>query len=300
MIMNNNKNGGYVFISHSHKDIEKVREIRNGMESEGFEPLCFYLKCLSEDDEIEDLIKREIDAREWFVFIESENSLSSAWVTKEREYISTRPGKQIVKINLAEENSMENVAKRLVRMLRTYILFSGDDADFAEMLRKRLMDKDYQVLSSSYEITSEINREMCLVENQTTMHKAGCILAVMSRESVENYYFREELYTALTSDVPVVAVFLDGYSPEGIELNADEGRIPLDKIQETASTDSNPEDWALTRIIMELELIVNFDIRTALERATSHNEVMQYEWRFHNDPEIVRLCEKAHDRIDSM
>jgi len=41
--------GGYVFISHSHQDIEKVRKIRNEMEDQGFEPLCFYLKCLTDD-----------------------------------------------------------------------------------------------------------------------------------------------------------------------------------------------------------------------------------------------------------
>ena len=44
-----NENGGYVFISHSHKDIEKVRILRNVMEENGFEPLCFFLKCLTKN-----------------------------------------------------------------------------------------------------------------------------------------------------------------------------------------------------------------------------------------------------------
>ena len=56
--------------------------------ADGFEPLCFYLKCLENDNEIADLIKREIDAREWFIFIDSENSRNSKWVTLEREYIT--------------------------------------------------------------------------------------------------------------------------------------------------------------------------------------------------------------------
>ena len=77
--------GGYIFLSHSHDDIEKVRKIRNALEKDGFEPLCFYLKCLEDDDEIADLIKREIDAREWFVFVDSENARKSRWVTLERE-----------------------------------------------------------------------------------------------------------------------------------------------------------------------------------------------------------------------
>ena len=79
--IDNNIQGGYIFLSHSREDIEKVREIRNSLEEEGFEPLCFYLKCLTDDSEIEDLIKREIDAREWFVFANSENSRKSRWVT---------------------------------------------------------------------------------------------------------------------------------------------------------------------------------------------------------------------------
>lgn len=47
------KNGGWVFISHSHQDISLVRKIRNHLESLGFEPLMFFLKCLSDDDEID-------------------------------------------------------------------------------------------------------------------------------------------------------------------------------------------------------------------------------------------------------
>ena len=81
-----NSEGGYIFISHSHKDIKKVRKIRNKLEDNGFEPLCFYLKCMNDDTEIEDLIKREIDAREWFLFVDSKNSRESKWVSLERDY----------------------------------------------------------------------------------------------------------------------------------------------------------------------------------------------------------------------
>ena len=68
-ILWNLKITGYVFISHSHKDIKKVRKIRNMIENSGFEPLYFFLKCLT-DDVVEGLIKREIDARDWFVYVD--------------------------------------------------------------------------------------------------------------------------------------------------------------------------------------------------------------------------------------
>ena len=51
--------------------------------------LMFYLKCLSDENEIEELIKREIDEREWFIYADSQNARASRWVQTEREYIET-------------------------------------------------------------------------------------------------------------------------------------------------------------------------------------------------------------------
>ena len=72
--------GGWVFISHSHKDLGAVRKIRNHLEKLGFEPLMFYLKCLSDENEIEELIKREIDERDWFIYADSQSARASRWV----------------------------------------------------------------------------------------------------------------------------------------------------------------------------------------------------------------------------
>lgn len=38
--------GFWVFISHSTKDFERVRLVRNALEDGGFCSLLFYLKCL--------------------------------------------------------------------------------------------------------------------------------------------------------------------------------------------------------------------------------------------------------------
>ena len=111
--MSEHDTGGYIFISHSHKDIEKVRQIRNDMENAGFDPLCFYLKCLTDEDEIEGLIKREIDSRELFVYIDSPNSRASNWVKKEREYIDSLEDKKTLTIHLERYDSMEEISKAL-------------------------------------------------------------------------------------------------------------------------------------------------------------------------------------------
>ena len=56
----------WIFLSHSNKDFAKVWLIRNYLEEHSCRPLMFYLKCLSNDDEIDELNKREIDCRTRF------------------------------------------------------------------------------------------------------------------------------------------------------------------------------------------------------------------------------------------
>ena len=43
--------GCWIFLSHSSKDIDKVRLIRNEFEKMGHYPLAFHLRCLSTDTE---------------------------------------------------------------------------------------------------------------------------------------------------------------------------------------------------------------------------------------------------------
>ena len=55
--------GIWVFLSHSNKDYEKVRQVRNILEQQGYRPLMFFLNCLNDDNEIDGLIKREIELK---------------------------------------------------------------------------------------------------------------------------------------------------------------------------------------------------------------------------------------------
>ena len=105
--------GGYVFISHAHKDIHEIRRIRNFLEENGLEPICFYLRCLSDDDEILDLIKREIDAREWFLLVDSKNARESNWVKTEVEYIKMKDSKKIISVSLDKQEEINPILTRL-------------------------------------------------------------------------------------------------------------------------------------------------------------------------------------------
>lgn len=87
-----------VAVSHSSHDIKKVRIIRNEFERLGHNPLAFHLRCLSDKTEegkreLDNLIKREIDARQWFVFCNSQAAEKSLYVQKEHRYINSRKDK---------------------------------------------------------------------------------------------------------------------------------------------------------------------------------------------------------------
>ena len=70
--------GAWIFFSHSHRDLEKVRRIRNELERRGHNPLLFFLKCLEADDaRLPELIRDEIKARTFFVLCNTRASRRS-------------------------------------------------------------------------------------------------------------------------------------------------------------------------------------------------------------------------------
>ncbi len=194
---------GHIFISHSHKDIDKVRVIRDSFEKIGFEPLCFYLKCLNDDSELEDLIEREIDAREWFLFVNSKNSRKSKWVKKERNYIEKTNRKKIVEVDLDDYKKIQKTLDDLRRNLRIFISHSRRDEKVAERIIRRLNEKDYQpftfknITDPNY-IISDVIREAS---------RDGCVMMLVSRDSMNSPYIESGLGCA--SDGNVIPVLLE-------------------------------------------------------------------------------------------
>lgn len=262
------KNGGFIFISHSHQDIEKVRKIRNAFEAEGYEPLCFYLKCLSDEDEIDGLIKREIDAREWFVFVNSPNARASRWVTREREYVKSLQGKQIVNIDLENESSPEKTAEKLARNLRVYIACDEKDREFAHRLKDALMARDFQVFFSDEDTPPEEHRTSSLEANIEQVEKSGCVAAIMGENRGESPAMKAEIKAAYKKGIRVIEVTPGANLGD---LNSALGRI------ETAVSD---------------------DVRSLFGKAKSHNEAWHLQMNCNDLEEAERLAEEAHDRLD--
>ena len=193
-----NGEGGYIFISHSHLDIQKVRIIRNTLEENGYEPLCFYLKCLNDNDEIEGLIKREIDSRDIFLYIESENSKNSGWVQKERNYINNCKNKTIYKIVLKENTDLKKETEEILRKTRVFISYSIFDEFAYKILKEKLINQDLKVFDfkSAFSSNADIFARR-IVESIKFASKEGCFVLIISENGVQSAHVRKELEFAL-------------------------------------------------------------------------------------------------------
>ena len=200
--------GGYIFLSHSHADIEKVRILRNALEEKGFEPLCFYLKCLNDDSEIEDLIKREIDAREWFVFANSENSRKSRWVTLEREYISRTDKKKIIPIDINDENSILKATEKIIRNLRLFISASSHDKPLVCKIKNRLQAKDYQVFFGADSIPAGSNYSQVVFNALVEASHDGGVLALITESATKSEWIMRELELAASEKGNIIPVMV--------------------------------------------------------------------------------------------
>ena len=285
---------GYVFISHSHQDIEKVREIRNAMEKAGFEPLCFYLKCLHDEDEIEDLIKREINAREWFVYIDSPNARASKWVTRERKYIESLNSKQIIFVDLEAEPSMEEVAKKLIRGLRVLIVCCEDELDLARTLREKFIQKDMQATISQYDAAEDGTLAEHLKKQAENGKEYGCILTFLSRDGIQAEQLAEMLPEAIESGMSILPVLTEGYDPTEY----------IDTFRTTCNAAfqlrRDFSDAKLEEFVRMTEERITHDMRKAFSEAKSHREIESYHMEHLGDPEAERLAEEAHDRLDEL
>lgn len=199
------KEGGWFFLSHSHQDINQVRKIRNLLEQRGFEPLLFFLKCLTDDDEIENLIKREITEREWFIYVDSDNARNSKWVKSERDFICTLQDKKMFTINL--DDDIEKQINRIASQLTVFLSYSHSNMDIISTVKNKLVEKEFLVLDDS-----DIRKGMDFAEQIAKMidmaAERGFILLFLTEKSIKSEYVLSEIRYAVQKKAKLVPVYV--------------------------------------------------------------------------------------------
>ncbi len=236
------KNGGWVFISHSHRDIEKVRRIRNHLEKMGFEPLMFYLKCLSDENEIEELIKREIDEREWFIYADSPNARASKWVQTEREHIETHDGKRVFTIDLnADIDEQLRTIEHIARQMRVFLSYSRSDRALADKIREKLLERDMLVFDEeSVPAGEELMTHV--TEKIEAAARNGFIVFLVSESSLRSPWVKEEIFHAVKAGGKVVPVFVGraSFGPDVLDFLGENQGVSISE---------KPTDGELDKIV---------------------------------------------------
>ena len=197
----------WVFLSHSSKDYDQVRELRNIMEEKGMRPLMFFLKCLDEAPEIFNLIKREIDARERFILCDSENARASDWVQKEVEYIKSKQ-RAYVTINLNDPASYERQVRELKRRSQIFMSYSRNDQQIAEAIGTALRERGFNIYDASEEIPTGGDFRTTLANAIAHSAIDGYFLAIITPDYCRSSYCMKELSYAVEmgrSIIPCIA-----------------------------------------------------------------------------------------------
>lgn len=206
------RGGCYIFLSHSSKDIKIVRKIRNEFEFLGHNPIAFHLRCLDEnypkrDDELWNLIYREIDAREWFVYCKSTETENNKNVQRELAYMKRTGKRKRWEIDITKDwNTIKNEIYKIVTDMEVFISYSHKDIVIAQMIKKVLIEADYSVwidednLKSGDNFLQQINNaiERCA--------KKGFYIIVVSKNSLESKYMEIELRHAVNQGAWIVPV----------------------------------------------------------------------------------------------
>lgn len=264
-MVDNSNNEIWVFLSHSNKDYEKVRQVRNLLEEQSLRPLMFFLHCLNDDDEIDLLIKREIDCRTRFILCDSENARKSKWVQKEVDYIKSQ-NRICETIDLSK--SMEEILSDLqdfINKTRIFISYNREEYQLAEMVYKRLLQYEFSVYIDTYwDFNSSYHqnyKDALDFLEESVVNTNGYVIAIMNERILNpNSSSRYELTKAIRDNrslgksAPNIIPFVSQKAL--IDLIAkDEALSPLSmcNIQELKGIDiEQKSDEILKRVLTQL------------------------------------------------
>jgi hypothetical protein len=186
MSENTDQDGAWIFVSHSSKDVKKVREVRDLLEREGHKPLLFYLKCLDQRDaRLPQLIKDEIEARTWFVLCESDNARSSFWVQEEMKIVKSMEDKSkyYVTIDLAGDwEAQRDKLTLLSKRATVFISYAHSDRAIAELIFRNLVRQDYRVFFDRESIKPGMIWERAILTGIEDAVERGFVFLLLSPE----------------------------------------------------------------------------------------------------------------------
>lgn len=239
--------GCWIFLSHASKDIDLVRRVRNEFEKYGQNPLAFHLRCLDEEypqkeEELWNLIYREIDAREWFVYCKSPVSENSDNVLRERQYIEQSGKNKIWMIDMTEEwDVIASKIHKICADLEVFISYTYCDRHIANVLRDVLIEKDYSVWTPENNLKIGDNWETQISNAVSRCAEQGFYVLFISENSLKSHFIEKELEYATGRGAwivpvvignPILPQWLESWLGQYFRVSEHPSRIEFEKVIE--------------------------------------------------------------------
>jgi hypothetical protein len=189
--------GAWIFVSHSNRDMAGVRAVRDELERLGHYPLLFFLKCVNEHDELEGLITREIEARNFFLLCDSANARTSGWVQREVAHIQSLPNRVWRTVDLeADAVAQLRAIRELAENATVFLSYARQDWEAVAPLQEALLSAEYRVWGDASLPPGARWQEQIEGGIAQAMHD-GFVIVFLTPEAVASDWVRYEVEAAL-------------------------------------------------------------------------------------------------------
>ena len=191
----------WVFLSHSNKDYEKVRILRNLLEENGFRPIMLYLRSKEDPSKVEELrqlIFDEIDHRNRFIYCKSPNAEASKWVNEEIQYIKSKDRIfESIDIEQSETGIIEQL-NDFRKKTNIFISYQRDDIELAKSIANRLKKYEFNVWIDFEDIRACVSFHDQITNALLNAVNNGYVITLLNdRILIPNSWVRAEVITAL-------------------------------------------------------------------------------------------------------
>lgn len=280
----NRNNEIWVFLSHSNKDFERVRTLRNLLEENGFRPIMLYLRSKedpSKADELRQLIFDEIDHRNRFIYCKSPNAEKSKWVKDEIKYIKSKD-RVFETINIAlPESSIKEQLEDFRKGSNIFISYQRDDFELAKAIAIRLKKYEFNVWTDFSDLRAGDVYQKGIQNALLNAVNNGYVITLLNERILNpDGWTRAELMMALQN----------GVQPERSIIPVVQDRLLWDKIVEDKELQSlhyiDVIDSSVVDSAMRSDYIVDEMIKRVLPPGAILSHAQNFESGFYGHPDI--------------